>query len=134
MPDTHRPPRVRTALVAAVVTGAVATILPEAWRTALLALLLALAAGLYPGFAYRARAGPGEVALQWTVALGFTGIAFLGLVRTPWALVAGWLLHAGWDALHHDGRRGRLVPAFYPPLCVAYDVVVGIWLAALLLL
>lgn len=108
-------------VLAALLTIAVAVVSPEAARLPMLAVLLGLAAGVYPGFAMRQERAAAS-RLQWGVALTFAAIAVSGLTWSPWWLAAGWLLHAGWDALHHAGRRGDYVPRAYPMFCLAYDV------------
>ena len=42
---------------------------------------------------------------------------------------AGWLLHIGWDYLFHmAGPGAHLVPAWYPPVCIGFDLVVGVYI------
>lgn len=108
-------------LALAVVTVAVAALLPAEARVPLVGVLLAMAAGVYPGFAMTEPAS-GERTLQWGVAVGFALVATLGVAFTPWWLAAGWVLHAAWDAVHHAGRRGSWVPVHYPMLCLSYDL------------
>lgn len=119
-------------LLAALLTVAVAAAAPAAARLPILAVLLGVAAGVYPGFAMR-QERRGEIRLQWVVALVFAAIAVAGLAWTPWWLAGGWLLHAGWDARHHAGPGGDYVPHAYPALCLAYDVPLAgyvAWIAA----
>lgn len=46
----------------------------------------------------------------------------VGTLRSPWILIVGWLLHAGWDIVAHFIG---LEPLFgvYVPLCLGFDVV-----------
>lgn len=39
-------------------------------------------------------------------------------------LAAGWLAHAGFDAVHHRNDSSRL-PGWYPAMCAGFDVVVA---------
>lgn len=114
----------------AALTVAVAAALPPERALALLALLLAFAAAVYVGIA---EAGPdrSERRLQWFVALGFVGLALLGLLRSPLVLAGAWLLHAAWDWRNHrKGGAAQAAPA-YPVACLAYDLVVAAFLCIL---
>lgn len=112
------------AVLLAAATIAAALFLPVERAYELLALLLALAAGVYAGFGL-ADSSAGEARLQWLVALAFTAIALLGLWVSPLLLAAGWLLHAAWDGLHHAGKLRTRAPGDYPGLCAVYDILVG---------
>ena len=112
------------------VTIAVGLALPTERAYELLAFLLALAAGVYVGFGI-ADASAGEVRLQWLVALLFICLAALGLWISPLLLAAGWMLHAGWDWLHHGRVLRTRAPGGYPALCAVYDVIVGLFVLVL---
>lgn len=124
-------------IMAGLATGAVVAVLPPEVGLGLLALLLAFAAAVYVGFTLpsgeAAETGgteeAGEIGLQWIVALGFTGVALLGLWVSPLFLVAGWILHAGWDWLHHGGRRKTRTASWYPPACLIYDPIAAVLVA-----
>lgn len=106
---------------------------PDA-ETRVLAIGLVVAAWIYVGFALVAGAS-----LEW-VALEIFGVAiyslFAGLgVRysSGWLLV-GWLAHPLWDLGLHSvgntvgntvGSSTTIAPAWYPPLCVSFDLVVA---------
>lgn len=114
-------------LLAALTVGT-ALLLPEPAVVPFLALLLVFAAAVYVGFA-ELDPGGGRRRLQWAVALAFVAVALLGLQLSPWFLAAGWILHAGWDLLHHRGTVPTRTSAWYPGACLAYDLVVGGFLA-----
>lgn len=114
-------------LLAALTIG-LALLLPEAAVVPLLALLLVFAAAVYVGFAEMDPEG-GRRRLQWGVALAFVAVALLGLMTSPWIVAAGWILHAGWDLLHHRGAVPTRTSAWYPRACLAYDLIVGGFLA-----
>ncbi|MFW6089023.1 MAG: hypothetical protein ACODAB_04665 [Gemmatimonadota bacterium] len=116
-------------LGAAVLTVLLALVAPPAMRVPIVGVLLGVAAGVYPGFAQsgaaagsQPAAGAAEARLQWVVALLFATIAVIGIAVSAWGLVAGWVLHAAWDARHHAGRRGDWVPRRYPMFCLTYDL------------
>ncbi len=90
----------------------------------LLAAGLAVAALIYLGLALA------EPDRRWLVleagGLGvFGAIAWLGLRTSPWWLVLGWMVHAGWDVGLHLDRPQPLVGSWYPLLCVGFDLVVA---------
>jgi hypothetical protein len=89
-----------------------------------LALGLALAAVIYVGFALAAGGDRGDLILE-TIGVAIFGVlAWLGFRYSLWWLAAGWLAHVAWDVgLHLDQNHG-LVPAWYPLLCVGFDLVV----------
>lgn len=121
------PPLAKGSLLAGSTIG-VSLLLPEPVVVPLLALLLAFAAAVYVGFA-ETDPEAGRTRLQWAVALAFTGMALLGLWLSPWLLVAGWVLHAGWDLLHHRGVIRTRTSAWYPGGCLAFDLIVAVFLA-----
>ena len=89
-----------------------------------LALGLIVAALIYVGLAL---AGKGR---EWLmiellgVAL-FGCLAWLGLRASRWLLAAGWGAHVAWDVGLHLDRAHAVVGAWYPLLCVGFDLVVA---------
>lgn len=116
-------------LGAAAFTVLIALVVPSPLRIPIVGVLLGVAAGVYPGFAQsgaRTDSQPAtsaaEMRLQWLVAVLFAALAVVGIAFSSWWLVAGWILHAAWDARHHAGRRGDWVPRHYPMFCLSYDL------------
>ena len=92
------------------------------------ALVLALVAGIYVGFAVQ----DGRVSnliVEGIVAIAFIGAALAGLVAFAWAIPLAYALHGVWDMAHH-----RLVdtalPRWYVPFCAVFDWVFAAGLAA----
>ena len=53
-------------------------------------------------------------------------MAFLGLRRSQWWLVAGWAFHPAWDmALHYFGPGHAFAPAPYALACMTWDPTVA---------
>jgi len=98
-------------------------LLPASWRLWFEAALVAWIGAIYIGFGLVSgtRSAVIEVA-GGTVMLFF---AVIGGASTPWLLPLALLLHAGWDAAHHDGRISKAVPRWYPSFCAAADVVLA---------
>lgn len=111
-------------IVLAIATCLVGFLLPEYKSLDFFALLLALIAGVYVGFALR----DGRtlvIVVETLVALLFVVLALVGLWKDPLWLVVGYFGHGLWDLLNHFGKATTTVPRWYPPACVVYDWVVG---------
>jgi hypothetical protein len=105
----------------AAATIVIAVILPADLADVLVAALLALAAGVYPGFAMSDH-GTRQTMYQWGVALGFVALAVAGIGWWRPLLAVGWILHAGWDYLHHASILKTKIHPRYPMFCLAYDL------------
>jgi hypothetical protein len=55
----------------------------------------------------------------------FTPIAWLGLRASAWWLVFGWVAHVGWDVGLHLERPQPVIGAWYPLLCVGFDLILA---------
>ena len=115
------------AIIVAAATIGVSLIIPKEHFYPFWAILLALAAGVYIGFAV-VDENTEEYYLQWAVALIFAGIAFLGVWISPNFLVLGWLAHAIWDLLHHYKTFETKTSSWYPVFCLIYDVIIAAFL------
>lgn len=89
----------------------------------LLALGLLTAALLYLGFAVFGGAGARWLAIEAGGVALYGAAAWLGLRRGAGWLALGWAAHALWDVPFHAAEA--FVPAFYPPLCLGFDLLVG---------
>jgi hypothetical protein len=90
----------------------------------LLAIGLVVAALIYVVFALPGANGRWLAIETLGVAL-FAGVAWLGLRVSLWWLALGWVAHVGWDVGLHFDRTQPLVGAWYPLLCVGFDLVVA---------
>jgi hypothetical protein len=122
---THR--SVRAPVVWGLVFGAAQLTTPLAiwWLDAptVLALLLAMIAGVYIGFAV-ADGRPKVIAVESAVTGGFVILAAIAVTGSVWVLVAGYAGHGLKDYLqqrHHYVANTR----WWPPFCAAVD-----WLVA----
>jgi hypothetical protein len=65
------------------------------------------------------------------VAYIYLGVGFLGAYHESTVLLGvGFLVHGGWDWVHHDDQGPTHVRTWYPPFCVVADVVIGLPLLA----
>ena len=91
----------------------------------LLAVGLIVAALIYIGLALGIGADRRWFALESAGLAVFGVLAWLGLRTSLWWLALGWVAHVGWDVGLHLDRAQTFVPAWYPLMCVGFDLVVG---------
>jgi hypothetical protein len=89
-----------------------------------LAVLVAMIAGVYLGFALT----DGRFRAALTEELGIVIVATVALsTREPLWLAGGLFGHAAWDAMHHRRGLDTSMPRWYVPLCIGFDVVVALY-------
>jgi hypothetical protein len=109
------------------VLGALFTIFARARKGAevrVLALGLVVAALIYVGLAL-AGSGREWLAIEMAGLVLFGCLAWLGLRASRWWLAMGWVAHVAWDVGLHLDRAQAVVAAWYPLLCVGFDLVVA---------
>jgi hypothetical protein len=72
------------------------------------------------------------VVLESLVALAFLAAAVVGFRSSLWLVVAALVGHGIFDFFHAGIISNPGVPAWWPPFCLAYDVIFGAYLAWLL--
>ncbi len=92
----------------------------------ILAIGLVVAATIYGVFAAVGGAAARWLGIETAGVLLYGAVAWIGLRRDPLWLAAGWLLHIAWDVGLH-GAATAFVPLWYPPLCVGFDLAIGLW-------
>jgi hypothetical protein len=128
----HPPPSVfaaRPVLTgAAVGVGSLAphAFLPPQASLGFAAVLIALIAGIYFGFAVMSGSARHQF-VEFNVTGLFAVTALLGLLFWPVLLPLAYFGHAAWDLAHHNKARLSLVsiPQWYVPWCVVIDVIIG---------
>jgi len=112
-------------LAAAFATLGIAALLPASQRLDLLALVLALTAGIYMGFGFL-DGRPLQKALEVAVGLAFLAAALVGAQGRPLVLAGAWVAHVAWDLAHHP-RRGVTteIARWVPPFCLVYDLAIA---------
>jgi len=90
------------------------------------AVLIALIAGIYFGFAV-VNGSPRDQFVEFNMSGAFAVAGLLGLLYWPLLLPLAYFGHAAWDLAHHNRWRLPLVaiPQWYVPWCVVIDVIVG---------
>jgi len=123
----HPPPPLHLAdvigpVVSALVFVAIMSRVREPARRSFNAILLAGAAGVY----LSGGLGRWELIFPAVIAV----VAYRGL-RSYRAIGLGWLLHAGWDAVHH--LYGQPIWPWMPTSsfgCLIFDTAIAIWFVA----
>jgi hypothetical protein len=121
-----------TAVAVGVASLAPHFFLPVQASLSFAAVLIALIAGIYFGFAVMNGSARDQF-VEFNVAGLFTVSALLGLLLWPILLPLAYLGHALWDLAHHNKLRLSLVsiPKWYVPWCVVIDVIIGAGLISL---
>lgn len=89
---------------------------PRVYAVGLVAAALVYAAG-----ATLTGVGAGLLLVEWLGVAVFGALAAAG-ERRPGLLATGWTLHVAWDLAFPAHHTGELVPAWYPVLCVGFDL------------
>jgi Family of unknown function (DUF6010) len=117
-------------VLTSIVVGAV-SLLPHAFLSheaslGFAAVLIALIAGIYFGFAVMNGSARQQM-IEFNVAGLFAVAGLLGLLYWPVLLSLAYFAHAAWDFAHHNRARFSLVeiPRWYVPWCVIIDMIIG---------
>ena len=93
-----------------------------------LAVQLGFIGAIYFGFAI-AHGGLTALLIEFTVAGVYLFAGAIALWSDSTVLLAGaYAAHAGWDLVHHPRAVSMPVRNWYPPFCVAYDVVCAVFI------
>ncbi len=68
--------------------------------------------------------------IEIAVASGFLLLAVAGYKKSFWIVPVALVAHGVFDFVHHFFIFNPGVPHWWPGFCMAFDVVLGIWLAA----
>ncbi len=114
------------AIVLIPVTIALALLFPKPKAPEFYALVLFAIAAVYLGFAISDGRGL-EAFIEIANLTFFLALAILGILVSPYFLIAGFFAHGIWDAVHHRrvGLVKTKVPEWYVYSCVFYDWIVG---------
>jgi len=77
-------------------------------------------------------ADPLLIAIEVVGSLLFLSFVWLAYQYSFWFLAMGWLLHIAWDMGAHPFGSAPYVPGWYPVVCAAIDLVIGLYLMYLL--
>ena len=94
--------------------------------------ILIVVASYYALFAAMGASGR-TLATEIVVGSGFLLVAVLGFRKNLWVVAAALLGHGLFDFAHHWLIENPGVPPWWPGFCLACDVILGGWLAILLM-
>ena len=110
------------------VTVALISGLPDLSSRIVLALILAAASGSYHWYALIRKEGA-FITIELIFLGLFSFLAVLGCFMSPIYLALGFFLHGFWDLVHHPRYLRSPGPAWYQPMCLAFDWVVAVFIA-----
>ena len=112
-------------LVSSLITILIFTFLKRVDKNTIYGLILMAIGFLYIGYTWT----DFETAiLSFMQAMFFMVLAYLGIKRNYWFLVAGYFLHGIWDMLYPLVANPDLLPPDYDYFCLTYDFIVGLYL------
>jgi hypothetical protein len=94
--------------------------------------VLVVVASYYPLFAVIGASGK-ILELEVAIAVGFSVLALFGFKRSMWLVAVTIAGHGVLDLLHHLFIENPGVPVWWPGFCAAVDLILGAWMAFLLL-
>jgi hypothetical protein len=107
-------------LVLAGVTASITWFLPDSAANIILAFLLSAASVTYLWYAI-VRKDTAILTVESIMIILFILLAVVGCTVSPIYLVLGFLLHGFWDLAHHPRYIRSSGPAWYQPMCLAFD-------------
>ena len=115
-------------IVSSLITILIFTFLKRVDKNTIYGLILMAIGFLYIGYTWT----DFETAiLSFMQAMFFMVLAYLGIKRNYWFLVAGYFLHGIWDMLYPLVANPDLLPPDYDYFCLTYDFIVGFYLMIL---
>ena len=112
-----------------VVTAAICWPLPDDLCFGILAIFLGAIAGVYIGIAL-AVADRNLIVVETVIGFLFLVLAAAGWFVSPLVLALGYFLHGFWDLVHHPRYLRSPGPAWYQPMCLAFDWGVASYIVA----
>lgn len=112
-------------LVSSLITILIFTFLKRIDKNTIYGLILMGIGFLYIGYTWT---DIDTAVMSLVQALFFMVLAYLGIKRSYWFLVVGYLLHGLWDFVYPLVANPDLLPPDYDYFCFTYDFIVGLYL------
>jgi Family of unknown function (DUF6010) len=112
-------------LVSSLITILIFTFLKRVDKNTIYGLILLGIGFLYIGYTW---SDIDTAILSLLQALFFMVLAYLGIKRSYWYLVAGYFLHGIWDMVYPIVANPELLPPDYDYFCLTYDFIVALYL------
>lgn len=122
-------------VILVIVTISITLVLPKANALQFLTALLLGIAAVYIGFTFSNVGRKQDIIIEMANISMYIVLVIVSLWITPYFLVAGYLWHGLWDAIHHKKINlvQTKVPEWYIYGCILYDWVIGIFILAWLM-
>lgn len=88
-------------------------------------LILAAIGFLYVGYTW---SDISELIMNLLQALFFLVVAYFGIKKNSFFLIAGYFMHGLWDLIYPFIGNADLIPPHYDFFCLTYDFVIGFYL------
>jgi len=98
-----------------------------------LALFLAFTGCVYPGALLAQRSKQWVATSELGVGIAILASAWMGVAIHPLWLAAGYFGHGVWDWFHHAGGIPTKVAGWFPPACAAFDFLIALYAAWLVI-
>jgi hypothetical protein len=115
-------------LSGSLITILIFTFLKRVDKTMIYGLILMGIGFLYIGYTWT---DINTAIMSFVQAMFFMALAYLGIKRNYWFLVAGYFLHGLWDMVYPLIANPDLLPPDYDYFCITYDFIVGLYLVIL---
>jgi len=114
-----------TGVLSGLLTILTIAILKRLDKTVIYGLILSGIGFLYVGFTWM---DVPAMIVNAAQAIVFLLLAYFGVKRNIYFLVAGYFLHGLWDLLYHLFADSALIPPHYDLFCLSIDFTMGIYL------
>lgn len=112
-------------IVAGFLLWAILYTLPRRPVLYFLAVFLGATAASYAGAALAGRRSTRAAKIEAAVFAAVFAAALAGLLVSPRWIAVGYAAHGLWDLLHLSHNLGVEVAKWFPPVCLAFDLVVA---------
>lgn len=104
------------------------TLLKRFDKNVIYGLILAAIGFLYVGYTW---SDISALIMNLLQALFFLILAYFGIKKNSYYLIAGYILHGGWDFMYVHVGDPELIPPDYDWFCSTYDFILGFYLLIL---
>jgi hypothetical protein len=115
-------------LSSGIVTILIVSIFKRIDKNIIFGLILSGIGLLYVGFTW---SNLTVAIISFVQAFFFLLLAYFGIKKVPWFLIAGFFLHGIWDLFFSRVGDSQLLPPHYDLFCLTYDFIIGIYLLLL---
>jgi hypothetical protein len=112
-------------IVSGIVTILIFVILKRIDKNVIYGMILACIGFIYVGFTW---SDFGQLSVTVLQAIFFLFLAYYGIKKNSYVLIAGYFLHGIWDLIYSFATNSSLMPPDYDLFCLTIDFVIGFYL------